>query len=164
MRLQPEALVQPEVLIEPKAPIEPEALESISSSETESEQGHDMVTRRTMIINHFVPGAQPIAQKQPPQGQDQTPPPPPPPTNHSRKRPCTAEQTPNGSGDAPIRTPPRSSRNIVIREPATQTGMNVASTSRATSAWQPLFLLDGKPLPATASVRVWKKGEGGRVA
>ena len=73
-----------------------------------------MVTRRTMIINRFVPGAQPIAQKQPPQGQDQTPPPPPPPTSHTQKRPHTAEQTPAGSGDAPTRTPSQSSGNIVI--------------------------------------------------
>jgi len=42
--------------------------------------------------------------------------------------------------------------------------MNVASTSRATSAWQPSFLLDNKPLPATASVRVWEKDERGCVA
>ena len=40
----------------------------------------------------------------------------------------------------------------------------MASSSRAAPAWQPTFQLDGKPFPATASVRVWKKGEGGRVA
>ena len=42
--------------------------------------------------------------------------------------------------------------------------MNVVSTSQATSTWQPSFLLDGKPFPATVSVGVWEKGEGGRVA
>ena len=121
-----------------------------------------MVTRRTMTISRFVLGAQPTAQQQPPQGHDQTPPSSS--TNRTRKRPHTAEQTPAGSGDVSTRTPSRSSGNIVIREPAAQTGMNVASTSRATSAWQPSFLLDGKPLPATASVRVWEKGERGCVA
>jgi len=123
-----------------------------------------MVTRRTMTISRFVPGAQPTAQQQSPQGQDQTPPPPPSPTSYTRKRPRTAEQTPAGLGNAPTRTPPRSSGNIVIREPIAQTGMNVASTSRATSAWQPSFLLDGKTLPATTSIHVWEKGERGRVA
>ena len=42
--------------------------------------------------------------------------------------------------------------------------MGVASSSQATQAWQPKFQLDGKPLPASASVRVWEKGEGGRIA
>ena len=45
-----------------------------------------------------------------------------------------------------------------------QTGTNMASTSRAAPEWQPTFQLDGKPLPAIASVQVWDKGEGGRVA
>ena len=39
----------------------------------------------------------------------------------------------------------------------------MASSSRAAQAWQPTFQLDGKPLPANASVQVWEKGEGGRV-
>ena len=58
--------VEPETPVEPEAPIEPEALtqvaeeaaaKSTSSSGTKSDQGHDMVTQRTMKINHFVPGA-----------------------------------------------------------------------------------------------------------
>jgi len=40
----------------------------------------------------------------------------------------------------------------------------VASTSQVTPKWRPTFQLDGKPLSATVSVRVWDKGEGGRVA
>ena len=71
--VQPEALVQPEVPVEPEVSIEPEApiqvtkettVESVSSLEIESDQGHDMVTRRTMTINRFVPDAQPTAQQQ----------------------------------------------------------------------------------------------------
>ena len=31
-------------------------------------------------------------------------------------------------------------------------------------AWKPKFLLDGKPLPLTACVRMWEKGEEGRIA
>ena len=42
--------------------------------------------------------------------------------------------------------------------------MNVVSTSRVAPEWRPIFQLDGKPLSATASVHVWDKGEGGRVA
>ena len=54
------------VPVEPETPVEPEALtqvaeeaaaKSTSSLGTKSDQGHDMVTRRTMKINHFVPGA-----------------------------------------------------------------------------------------------------------
>ena len=30
--------------------------------------------------------------------------------------------------------------------------------------WKPKFLLDGKPLPSIAYVRMWEKGEGGRIA
>ena len=40
----------------------------------------------------------------------------------------------------------------------------MASSSQAVQAWQPKFQLDGKPLPASAYVWVWDKGEGGRVA
>ena len=30
--------------------------------------------------------------------------------------------------------------------------------------WKPKFLLDGKPLPSTAYVWMWEKGEGGCIA
>ena len=40
----------------------------------------------------------------------------------------------------------------------------MASSSRPVSAWQPSFELDGMPLSADASIRVWEKGEGGRIA
>ena len=57
-------------------------------------------------------------------------------------------------GDAPARTPPQSSGNLVIQEPIAQTRMSMASTSQATPAWQLSFQLDDKALPTTASVRV----------
>ena len=84
--VQPEALVKPEALVEPKALVQEAketAVESVSSSKTESDQGHDMVTRRTMTISRFMPGARPIAQQQEPQGRDQTPPPSSPPSNRT---------------------------------------------------------------------------------
>ena len=40
----------------------------------------------------------------------------------------------------------------------------MASSSRPVLAWQPSFELDGMPLSADASIRVWEKGEGGRLA
>ena len=67
MQVQLEAPVESEAHVEPKAPIqeaEEATVESVSSSETESNQGHDMVTRRMMTISRFVPGAQPTAQQQ----------------------------------------------------------------------------------------------------
>ena len=39
----------------------------------------------------------------------------------------------------------------------------VASSSQVAPAWKPKFLLDGKPLPSTTCVRMWEKGEGGRI-
>ena len=42
--------------------------------------------------------------------------------------------------------------------------MNLASSSLATSVWQPTFQLEDKPLHASASILVWEKGEEGRVA
>ena len=73
--VQPEVAVEPEVSIEPEAPIQvtkEAAVESVSSLEIESDEGHDMVIRRTMTVSCFVPGAQPTAQQQQSQGQDQT--------------------------------------------------------------------------------------------
>ena len=91
--VEPEAPVQPEAPVEPEAPIQEAkeiVTESISSSGTESDQGHDMVTRRTMTISLFVPDAQPTPQQQEPQGKDPTPPPPPF-SGRSRKRQLTTE-------------------------------------------------------------------------
>ena len=172
MPIQLEAPVQPKAFIEPEDLVKPEtivqeaeetATKSIDS-DTKSDQSERMVMRRTMTVSHFFPGVQPAAQQQPPQGSGQTPPPPPPPSDRSRKRQRTTEQTPAYLSDAPTRTPPWASGNIIIREPTTQTGMNVASTSRPMQGWQPSFQLDGKPLLTTTNVLVWEKGEGGRVA
>ena len=74
-----------------------------------------------------------------------------------------AKQTQAGSRDVPTRNPPWPSRCIVIWESTAQTGTNVASTSRVAMEWQRAVQLNGKPLPASASVRVWDKGERGRV-
>ena len=68
-----------------------------------------------------------------------------------------------GSGDASTITPPRPSGGITIWEP-TPAALNVASSSQTSLAWQPSFMLDGKPLPSSTCVRVWEKGEGGRIA
>ena len=133
MPIQLEAPIESEAHVEPEAPIqeaEEATVESISSSETESDQGYDMVKRRTMTINRFVPSARPSAQQQKSQGQDQTPPPPSPPSNSTQKRPRIAKQTHVGSSDTPTRTPHQPSKGIVIWEPTTQTEVNMASTSQ----------------------------------
>ena len=69
-----------------------------------------------------------------------------------------------GPGDVATQTLPRPTGGIVIHEPQTQVGPGVASSSQAAPAWKPKFLLDGKPLPSTACVQIWEKGEGGRIA
>ena len=143
-----------------KAPAQEEeaTAESVHSSGAEFE----MVIKRVMSISHFVPDVQAPEQQQPPPAQVQSPPPSPPP-NRQRKRPRTVEQAQPGSGDVPTRTPPRQSRGITIREP-TPTAQNVASSSQTSRAWQPSFVLDGKPLPSSVCVRVWEKCEEGRIA
>ena len=74
------------------------------------------------------------------------------------------DQPSTGPGDAAVQTPPQPTGGIVIREPQTQVSTGVASSSQVAPAWKPKFLLDGKPLPSTACVRMWEKGEGGRIA
>lgn len=80
------------------------------------------------------------------------------------KKQRVADQPSTGSGDAAVQTPPQPTGGIVIHEPQTQVGSGVASSSQAAPAWKPKFLLDDKPLPSTACVRMWEKGEGGRIA
>ena len=105
MPVEPEAPVQ-EALTPPEIPAESEAsvreaeqvaTEFVNSPETESDRDEDMVTtRKTMMIDHFVPGTRQTAQQQPSQGCGQTPPAPPPPSppsSRSRKRQCTIEPT-----------------------------------------------------------------------
>ena len=74
---------QKHVLVEPEAPIEPQAfvqvakeaaVESVSSLGTDSNQGHDMVTRKTMTIARFVTSTRLTPQQQESQGRDPTPP------------------------------------------------------------------------------------------
>ena len=118
-----------------------------------------------MTIDRFVPGAwQP---NQPPlsQGRGQVPQPPPSSqTGRARKKQKVTKQPSTGPGDAAVQTLPQPTGGIVISEPQTQVGLGVASSSQAAPAWKPKFLLDGKPLPSTACMRMWEKGEGGRIA
>ena len=118
-----------------------------------------------MTIDRFVPGARQAAQPPPFQSQVQAPPPPHPPQDgRVRKRQKFADHPPTGLGDAVILTPPRPAEGIVIQEPQTQVGLGTTSSSQAAPTWKPKFLLDGKPLPSTACVRMWEKGEGSRIA
>ncbi|KAK9990368.1 hypothetical protein SO802_025353 [Lithocarpus litseifolius] len=73
-------------------------------------------------------------------------------------------------GNASSKMPPRPSGGIVIWEPTGGSQHVVhgvpgqASSSRQPATWQPTFMLGSEPLPATASLRLWAQGEGGRVA
>lgn len=52
---------------EPEAPVqaaEPAAVESVNSSETEANQGEEMVTKQTMTIDRFLLGTHPMAHPQ----------------------------------------------------------------------------------------------------
>ena len=164
-----EALVQEPA--HPKDPVEAEAptMEAeqfvINLPATGSFPREEMVTRKTMTIDHFVPDARQAAQPPPSQNQVHVPPPPPPPqAGQVRKRQEVADHPPMGSGDAVILTPPRPTGGIVIQEPQTQVGLGTTSSSQAVLAWKPKFLLDYKPLPSTTYVRMWEKGERGRIA
>ena len=118
-----------------------------------------------MTLKRFVPGARPTNQPPPTQGRGPaSQPPPPPQSGRARKKQKVSEQPSTGPGDAIVQTPPRPTGGIVIREPPTEAGTVGASSSQVAPAWEPKFLLDGKPLPSTASVRMWDKGEGGRIA
>ena len=118
-----------------------------------------------MTINRFVPGARQPNQPPPSQGRSQVPQPPP--SSQAvwaRKKQNVTDQPSTGPGDAAVQTPPQPAGGIIIRELQTQVGLGVASSSQTAPTWKPKFLLDGKPLPSTACVRMWEKGEGGRIA
>ena len=118
-----------------------------------------------MTIDRFVPDARQPTQPPPSQGRSQVPPPPSSfQAGRARKKQRVVDQLSTGLGDTTVQTPPWPTGGIVIHESQTQVGPGVASSSQAAPAWKPKFLLDGKPLPSTACVRMWEKGEGGRIA
>ena len=92
--IQEEAFVQGPA--HPKNPVEPEAfveeaehlaIDVTNLSTIDPFLGEDMVTRKTMTIDRFVPGAQQAIQPPPSQSQTQAPPPPPSPqAGRARKR------------------------------------------------------------------------------
>ena len=105
--IQEEALIQgpihPENTVEPEASIaeaEHLAVEVTHLLATDPLLGEDMVTRKTMTIDHFVPGARQATQPPPSQSQTQAPPPPPPPqARRAWKRQRATDQSPMGPGD-----------------------------------------------------------------
>ena len=135
-----EAVQREVVPAKPKAPTqeaEQEVVESSDSSRTQSVL-KEMVTRRTLTISRFIPSASQTMQQQPPQGCGPAPPaypPPPPPSRRPRKRQWVVELTSTSPGDVQIQTPPQPLRGITIREPRTQVGTNMASSSRPAQLW-----------------------------
>ena len=164
--IQQEAPVQEQAQPEnPVAEAEHPALEATSLSAIDTHLGKDMVARTVMTIDRFVPDARQPTQPPPSQGRSQVPPPPPSSqAGRAWKKQRVADQPSTGLGDVAVQTPPLQTGGIVIHKPQTQVGPGVASSSQAAPAWKPKFLLDGKPLPSTACVQMWEKGEGCRIA
>ncbi|XP_075670269.1 uncharacterized protein LOC142640050 [Castanea sativa] len=161
-RRRHEAIEQPENA----APIaEERAAEPAGTSGTKSDLRGEMVKRREMTFARFIPGARPVAPPQPPKRTLQAPL-----VDENRKRTRAAEKTALTPGGALLKTPPcarggsRTLETLAATPPAAQVGMNVAFSSQPKVGWQPAFLLGDQPLPATASVWMWDKGEGGKVA
>ncbi|KAL0013011.1 hypothetical protein SO802_000080 [Lithocarpus litseifolius] len=127
----------------------------------------EMVTRKTLTVDRFLPGPRQQGQQQQARARDRSPPPPP---ARQKKKQRVEDPPPRRQGDASSKTPPRPSGGIVIREPAGSSQPAIrgvagrASSSRQAPSWQPTFSLGNEPLPATASLRLWAQGEGGRVA
>ena len=124
-----------------------------------------MVSRKVMSIERFVPSTRQSNQPPPSESRGQAPQPSPSTqAGRARKKQKVTDQPSTGPGDAAAQTPPRPTGGIVIREPPTEAGTGGASSSQVAPAWEPKILLDGKPLPSTACLRMWDKGEGGRIA
>ncbi|XP_030925072.1 uncharacterized protein LOC115952134 [Quercus lobata] len=124
-----------------------------------------MVSRKVLSVERFVPGARQSNQPPTPEGRGQVPQPSPPPqAGRARKKQKVTDQPSTCPGEVAAQTPPRPTGGIVIREPPTEAGTGGASSSQVAPAWEPKILLDGKPLPSTACIRMWDKGEGGRIA
>ena len=116
-----------------------------------------------MTIDRIMPGARQPNQPPPSQGRGQASYLPPSQAGRAKKKQKVTDQPSTGPGDSAVHTPPQPAGGIVIRELETQAGAGVASSSQVAPAWKPKFLLDGKPLPSTACVQMWEKGEGGRI-
>ena len=127
--------------------------EATNLSAADTHFGKDMVARKVMTIDCFVPDARQPTQPPPSQGRSQVPPPPP--SSHAGrawKKQKVADQLSTGPGDVAVQTPPQPTGGIIIHEPQTQVRPGVASSSQVAPAWTQKFLLDGKPLPSTACV------------
>lgn len=71
---------------------------------TEADLGEEMVTRRNLSVDWFLPSACPAAQSQQPLSRDRTPPPP---FGHAKKKKCIADHPPKIPSDTLSKTPPR---------------------------------------------------------
>ena len=100
---------EPHVKVQPTNQVE---VKSVDSSGAEAESTEDeMVVRRNITIDWFLPCDRPVQQQA--QGRDQ-----PPPAARARKRPCTTDQPPKRPEKTPLRIPPASTQAIVvIQEP-----------------------------------------------
>ena len=116
----------------PDAPIQVAELvtaEPTNPSKAKANLGEEMVTRCTLTVDQFLPDTRPTAQPQKTSSKEKTPPPP---SGHAKKKQQVGDQPPKGPGDIPVKTPPRASVGITIRElakvtqPTAQVSTNMA--------------------------------------
>ena len=115
----------------------------------------NMVTRRTMKMERFIPNARPSTQQQQALGREQHPP-----ITRTQKRQRTVDR-PRVQEEALTRTPlVTATGGVVIQEPfgrahpTRQLESNVASSStHPTVEWQTIFRLGNEPFPMTTNVR-----------
>ena len=126
-----EAIQQEDPVQEQAQPENPPGEPKQPATEAEDNQpGENMVSRRVMTIDRFVPGARQPTQPPPSQGRSQVPhPPPSSQAGRARKKRRVADQPSSGSGDVAVQTPPQPIGGIVIRDQQTQVGPGVASSS-----------------------------------
>ena len=109
--------VQPE---NPVAKPEQPAIEATALSAEDTQPDENMVSRKVMTIDRFVPGPQQPNQPPPSQGRSQVPhPPPSSQAGRARKKQKVADQPSTSSGDAAVQTLPQPTGGVVIRESQT---------------------------------------------
>lgn len=126
-------------------------VESVNSSEVEAEQAEgEMVIRRTMVVDQFLPGGHPTVKQQQTQGRDQ-----PPLAARTQKRLRTTDQPLIRPEETPLRTPPASTPAVVVTQESTN---GFAQPGRLGPMWRllsPFRLQDGTQSSGSKTSLFW---------